>query len=166
MRQKKGIVIGVYSAKGGVGKTTTVANLGATLAQKLRGKVIAVETNMTASNLGLYLGILDPPVVIQDVVFGKAKVTEAILTTDSGVDLIPGSVAFTEEVGSIDLRDILDELRKKYQLILIDSAPGFAVEVFAGLKACDELLIVCQPQVPAMEPFKLSELRIVLRSQY
>ncbi len=150
MRQKRGLTLGVFSAKGGVGKTTAVANLGAALAQKLKGRVIIVETNMTASNLGLHLGILDPPVVIQDVVFGRIKITEAIATTDYGLHVIPGSVAFTEELGSIDLRGIMEDLRKKYDVIIIDSAPGFGLEVFAGMKACDELLICCQPRVPAI----------------
>ena len=150
MRIKKGLILGVFSAKGGVGKTTTVANLGAVLAQKLKNRVIIVETNMTASNLGLHLGILDPPVVIQDVVFGKLKVNEAISITDYGLHVIPGSVAFTEELGSIDLRGILDEIRKKYDVVILDSAPGFGLEVFASMKACDELLICCQPRVPAI----------------
>lgn len=150
MRQKKGLILGVFSAKGGVGKTTTVANLGAALAQKLKNRVIIVETNMTASNLGLHLGVLDPPVVIQDVVFGKIKISEAISTTDYGLHVIPGSVAFTEEFGSIDLRGILEELRKKYDVIILDSAPGFGLEVFAGMKACDELIVCSQPRVPAI----------------
>ena len=150
MRLKRGLILGVFSAKGGVGKTTTVANLGAALAQKLKNRVIIIETNMTASNLGLHLGFLDPPVVIQDVVFGKIKISDAIATTDYGLHIIPGSVAFTEELGSIDLRGILEELRKKYDVIMLDSAPGFGLEVFAGMKACDELLVICQPQVPAI----------------
>jgi septum site-determining protein MinD len=150
MRKKRGLVLGVFSAKGGVGKTTTVANLGAALAQKLKNRVVIVETNMTASNLGLHLGILEPPVVIQDVIFGRIKISEAIVTTDYGLHIIPGSVAFTDELGSIDLRGIFEELRKKYDIVLLDSAPGFGLEVFAGMKACDELLIVCQPRVPAI----------------
>ena len=150
MRAKKGLILGIFSAKGGVGKTTTVANLGAALAQKLRDRVVIVETNMTASNLGLHLGILDPPVVIQDVVFGRVKISEALLTTDYGFHIIPGSVAFTEELGSMDLRGVLEELRGKYDIIILDSPPGFGLEVFAGMKACDELLICCQPHVPAI----------------
>lgn len=150
MRLKRGLILGVFSAKGGVGKTTTVANLGAALAQKLKNRVIIVETNMTTSNLGLHLGILDPPVVIQDVVFGKIKISEAILVKEYGLHIIPGSVAFTSELGSIDLRGILDELTKKYDIVILDSAPGFGLEVFTAMKACDELLIVCQPRVPAI----------------
>jgi septum site-determining protein MinD len=144
------LVLGVFSAKGGVGKTTSVSNLGAALAQKLKDKVIIVETNMTASNLGLHLGIVDSPVVVQDVVYGRVKISDAIVKTDYGLHVLPGSVAFTEELGSIDLRPLMEELRKKYQIIILDSAPGFALEVLAGMKICDEILVCCQPQIPAI----------------
>ncbi len=159
--KKKGVVLGTFSAKGGVGKTTTVANLGASIAQKLRNRVIVVETNMTASNLGLHLGILDPPVVIQDVIFGKNKIEEAILTTEYGLHIVAGTVAFTEELGSINLMPILDLLRKRYDLIILDSAPGFALEVIASMRCVDELLVVCQLQVPAiagtLQSFRFAE---------
>jgi len=150
VRRKKGLVIGVYSAKGGVGKTTTVSNLRAALAQRLKNKVVIVETNMTASNLGLHLGIVDPPIVVQDVVYGRVRVDDAIVKTDYGLHVLPGSVAFTEELGPIDLSGLLDTLRKKYDVIILDSAPGFAHEVLAGLKVCDEIIVCCQPQVPAI----------------
>lgn len=140
----------MFSAKGGVGKTTLVANLGAALSQKLKNRVIIIETNMTASNLGLHLGILEPPVVIQDIVLGKVNIKEAILTTDYGLHVIPGSVSFMEGVGSIDLRGILEEIRGKYDILILDSSPGFNLEVYAAMKACDELLVCCQPRVPAI----------------
>lgn len=140
----------MFSAKGGVGKTTLVANLGAALSQKLKNRVIIIETNMTASNLGLHLGILEPPVVIQDIILGKISIKEAILTTDYGLHIIPGSVSFMEGVGSIDLRGILEEIRGKYDIIILDTAPGFNLEVYAAMKACDELLVCCQPRVPAI----------------
>jgi len=150
VKKRKGMVLGVFSAKGGVGKTTTVANLGAAIAQRLKDKVLLAETNMTASNLGLHLGVLDPPIVVQDVVYGRVKVSDAVIKTDYGMHVLPGSVAFTDEVGSIDLSSIVDELKKKYQVIILDTAPGFAPEVYAGMKVCDEILVCCQPQVPAI----------------
>ena len=150
VRRRKGLILGVFSAKGGVGKTTTVANLGAALAQKLKERVIIVETNMTASNLGLHLGILEPPVVIQDVVFGKTSVEDAIEATDYGLHCVPGSVAFTGDLGAVDISGILETLRKKYDVIILDSAPGFGLETTVGMRACDELLIVSQPRIPSI----------------
>lgn len=150
LRGRRGIVLGVFSAKGGVGKTTTVANLGAALAQRKRGKAIIVETNMTASNLGLHLGVVDPPVTVQDLVMGRLKVEEGISKTEYGLHLLPGSIAFTTEVGSVDLSPVLESLRRKYDVIILDSAPGFAPEVTSAMRACDEVLVCCQPQIPAI----------------
>ncbi len=150
VRKREGLILGVYSAKGGVGKTTTVANLGAGLSQELEEKVIIVETNMTASNLGLHLGVLEPTVVIQDVAMGRVDVEESISTTDYGFHFIPGSVAFQGDIGEINFSGILDKLRKKYEIIIVDSAPGFGLEVTAGMKACDELIVISQPRVPAI----------------
>lgn len=150
VKRRHGLVIGVFSAKGGVGKTTTVSNLGAALSQRLKEKIVIIETNMTASNLGLHLGIVDASVVVQDVVYGRVKISDAIVKTDYGLHVLPGSVAFTEELGSIDLRPLIEELRKKYQIIILDTAPGFALEVMAAMKICDEILVCCQPQIPAI----------------
>jgi len=143
-------VLGVFSAKGGVGKTTTVSNLGAALAQKKRGKVLIMETNMTASNLGLYLGVVDPPVVVQDLVYGRVRPEEAILKTPYGLHLLPGSVAYTDEVTAVDFSPLTEALRRKYEVIILDTAPGFAPEVTAAMRVCDSILVCCQPQVPAI----------------
>ncbi len=151
LRTRRGIVLGVTSAKGGVGKTTTVSNLGAALAQRKKGKVIIVETNMTASNLGLHLGIVDPPVTIQDIVLGRyPKIEDGIQKLDYGLHVVSGSIAHTTEMGSIDLSPATDQLRKKYEVILLDTAPGFAQEVLSALRVCDGVLVCCQPQIPAI----------------
>jgi len=62
-----GKIIGVISLKGGVGKTTTVANLGASLAKDFNKKVLVVDANFSAPNLGLHLGLVDPKTTIHDV---------------------------------------------------------------------------------------------------
>ncbi|MEM2461062.1 MAG: MinD/ParA family protein, partial [Candidatus Hadarchaeales archaeon] len=148
--RRRGFVLGVFSAKGGVGKTTTVSNLGAAIAQKKKGKVVIMETNMTASNLGLYLGVVDPPVVVQDLVYGRMRVEEALIKTPYGLHLLPGSVAYTEEVPAVDFSPIVEVLRKKYELIILDTAPGFAPEVTAAMRVCDAIIVCCQPQIPAI----------------
>jgi septum site-determining protein MinD len=178
LRKRRGMVIGVFSAKGGVGKTTTVANLGAALSQRKKGKVIIVETNMTASNLGLHLGVVDPPVTIQDLALGRMDLQKVFSTpngickTDYGLHLLPGSIAFTTDVGMVDLSSIIEGLRKRYDVIILDSAPGFAPEVISAMKVCDEVLVCCQPQIPAiagtlqsmraLERFKIPILGVVL----
>ena len=65
-------IIACASGKGGVGKTTFVANLGVALAE-LGKDVIAVDTNLTTPNLGLHLGVPLYPTTLHDVLKGKAS---------------------------------------------------------------------------------------------
>ena len=60
-------IIGVVSGKGGVGKTTLVANLGAALASLYKKDVIVVDCNVTTSHLGLYLGMYYYPISLNKV---------------------------------------------------------------------------------------------------
>ena len=60
IKPKRAKVIGVFSCKGGVGKTTIVANVGTYLTQQLKGDVLAVDANLSAPNLGLHFGELSP----------------------------------------------------------------------------------------------------------
>ncbi len=75
---KKGNIVGVISAKGGVGKTTIVANLGVALVSEFGKKVLAVDGNITAPNLGLYLDIVRPPVTLHDVLKNQISITQSI----------------------------------------------------------------------------------------
>ena len=66
-----GKIIGIISLKGGVGKTSSVANLGAVLASEFNKKVLVVDANFSAPNLGLHLGLVEPKVTIHDVLLNS-----------------------------------------------------------------------------------------------
>ena len=86
-----GKIIGIISLKGGVGKTSTVANLGAVLATNFNKKILVIDANFSAPNLGLHVGLVDPKTTIHDVMLNKASINEAIYKHDSGFHLIPGA---------------------------------------------------------------------------
>lgn len=142
--------MGIFSAKGGVGKTTTVVNLGMALAQKLKNRILIIETNIMVSNLCLYFGITEPSVSIQDILLGKVRVEDAIIKYDDKLDIMPGATGFMKELGPLDLGRLVEPLKRKYDIILLDTAPGFGMDVWAGLRVCDEIVIVCQPEVPSV----------------
>jgi MinD-like ATPase involved in chromosome partitioning or flagellar assembly len=71
-------IIGVLSGKGGVGKTTLVANLGASLASVFNKDVIVVDCNVTTSHLGLYLGMYYYPISLNKVLNGQVNIDNAI----------------------------------------------------------------------------------------
>ncbi len=149
IKQKRAKVIGVFSCKGGVGKTTTLANISMCLSQMLKGNVLAVDANLSAPNLGLHFGELDPKVTVHDALVGEIPIEKAVMECH-GLDVLLGSIAYGEEVHLVDLRGLLEPLRTKYKLILIDSAPGIGSEVVAAMKTCDEIIIVTNPEIPTV----------------
>jgi septum site-determining protein MinD len=150
IRPKRARIIGVFSCKGGVGKTTTAVNLATFLNKKLGKNVIVVEANLTAPNVGIHLGIVDSSITMHDVLAGRTSIERAVSVSEGGLQFIPGSIAVSEEIHLVDLKSCLEPLRKKYKYIILDSAPGLAPEVIAAVKASDELLVVTNPEVPTI----------------
>jgi len=144
-------VISIISGKGGVGKTTTTANLGAALAE--RGKnVVILDANLTTPNLSLHLGIPLYPITLHDVLKGKAFMSEATYTHPSGFKVIPASLSVDALKGlnAGRLQKAITEILGKYEIVLIDSAAGLGKEATAAIEAADEILIVTNPEMPAV----------------
>ncbi|TDA30904.1 MAG: hypothetical protein DSO02_05820 [Hadesarchaea archaeon] len=148
IKPREAKIIGVFSCKGGVGKTTVVSNLASSLTD-LKRKVLAVDANLGAPNLGLHFGELTPRITIHDVISSDLPIEEAVLRIQ-GIPMILGSIAYEDEVKPPDLRELLSPLKRDYELILLDSAPGIGSEVVAALKACTGMIIVTNPYVPTI----------------
>ncbi|MEM4337073.1 MAG: AAA family ATPase [Candidatus Woesearchaeota archaeon] len=145
-----GKIIGVISIKGGVGKTTVVANLATALSSEFGRKILAVDANFTAPNLGIHLGIVNKEVTLHDVLKGKVDISNAIYSVDSCFDLIPASLVGGLSVDVFRLRRKLQSLKEKYDLILVDSSPNLNDEIIATMVASDELLVVSSPDYPTL----------------
>ncbi len=153
-------IIAIASGKGGVGKTTIVSNLAAALAH-FNKSVIAIDGNLTTSNLGLHLGIPLYPVTLNDVLSGKAKVKDALYYHPAGFKVIPGDVSLTKIMvpQSHKLVDVFYKLVDEADFILIDTAAGLGKEALSSIKAADEMIIVTNPEMPALiDALKLSRI--------
>lgn len=147
---KKGTIIGVVSAKGGVGKTTITANLGIALASEFDKKVLVVDGNLTAPNLGLYLDIVRPPVTVHDVLSDQISISQSIYVHKTGLHVIPGSLSAGHMVDPENLGKAIAKVANRYDFVLVDSAPGLNEEVLAVVNASDKLLIVANPGFPTV----------------
>jgi len=85
-------VIGILSIKGGVGKTSCTANIGAAISSQFGKKVLVIDTNYSAPNLGFHVGLLDPEATIHDVLSGRADIRDAIHEINENFHVIPASL--------------------------------------------------------------------------
>lgn len=141
-------VIGIMSLKGGVGKTSIVSCLGDAFS-KLGKKVLLVDGNLSAPNLGLHLNVVEPNVTLHHVLEREAKPTEAIQELEN-FDVIPGSLLGKLKASPLKLKDKINYLKKRYDVILIDSSPALDDETLGVMLASDELLVVTTPDHPTL----------------
>jgi septum site-determining protein MinD len=140
--------IGVLSVKGGVGKTSSVVSLGNAFAD-LGKKVLLVDGNLSAPNLGQHLNIYDPEITLHHVLGRKANTKSAIYSLEK-FDIIPSSLFNNLEINPLKLRDRIKPLKRKYDIILIDSSPSINEEALAVAYASDEILIITTPDKPTL----------------
>lgn len=142
-------IYGVIALKGGVGKTTVVENLGATLTKDFDKKVLIVDANFSTPHLGLHVGIVSPTHTLHSVLNDEYPVYEAIYQHELGFHIIPGKLDSPPTNINI-LKEKLEPLRDIYDIILIDSSPSLDKEILATMIAADELLVVSSPDYPTL----------------
>lgn len=143
-------IVVISSGKGGVGKTTCVANIATALAA-MKKDVVAVDCNLTTSNLGLHLGIPLYPATIHDVIRKRVGISDAIYHHPGGFRVIPGDIAIRKQVpSSKTLVDAFFKLVGKADYMLIDSGAGLGKETRVAIEASDEMLTVTNPEMTAV----------------
>jgi len=142
-------VIGIVSGKGGVGKTTITANLGAALAHDFNKRALVIDSNVKTSHMGLHFGMYDEfPVTLREVLHRNVPPMHAIYVHPaSGLRILPAPIKDDSVLHSMD--DVVNQLRAAYDLILIDCAPGLGSDVIIAAKAADKAIIVTTPDLPA-----------------
>ncbi len=140
--------IGVVSLKGGVGKTSVVVALGSAIAG-FDKKVLLVDGNLSAPNLGIHFKILDPERSLHHVLDREINAKDAVHSLEN-VDILPSSLFTDRQVNPLKLKDRMDYLKKKYDYILYDSSPSLNDETLGVILASDSLLVVTTPDHPTL----------------
>lgn len=149
-----GKAIVVTSGKGGVGKTTSTANIGTALALQSK-KVCLVDMDIGLRNLDVILGLENRIIYdIIDVVEGRAKLHQAIIKDKRFNDqlfLLPAAQhADKNAINEEQMIELVGELKKDYDYVLIDCPAGIEQGFKNSIAAADDAILVTTPEISAI----------------
>ncbi|KAB1197419.1 MULTISPECIES: cell division ATPase MinD [Haloferax] len=144
-------VYAVASAKGGVGKTTTTANLGTVLSMAGHD-VVVVDGDLGMPNLAGALGVAPDGETLHDVLTGETTVESATYDGPSGLSVLPGSTALEAfaSANAKELHPVIETLKETHDIVLVDTGAGLSDDTFVPLKLADEVLLVSTTEREAL----------------
>lgn len=148
-----GEVIVITSGKGGVGKTTTSANVGTGLA-KLNKKVVLIDTDIGLRNLDVVMGLENRIVYnLVDVVEGNCRPKQAMIKDKRYDNLYLLPSAQTRDKTSVtpeQMKALTNELRQEFDYIILDCPAGIEQGFKNAIAGADRALVVTTPEVSAI----------------
>ncbi len=146
-------VITVTSGKGGVGKTTTTANLGVALAM-LGQRVVTIDADIGLRNLDVVMGLENRIVYdLVDAVEGHCRLRQALIRDKRLSELYLMPAAQTRDKTAVSpeqMIEITDQLRPDFDFVLIDSPAGIERGYQNAVAPADRVIIVTTPEVSAV----------------
>ena len=148
-----GEVIVITSGKGGVGKTTTTANIGAGLA-KLNRKVVVIDTDLGLRNLDVVMGLENRIVYnLVDVIEGNCRMKQALIKDKRYETLYLLPSAQTKDKTAISpcqMKKLTEELAEEYDYVLLDCPAGIEQGFQNAIAGATRAIIVTTPEVSAI----------------
>jgi septum site-determining protein MinD len=148
-----GEVIVITSGKGGVGKTTTTANVGTGLAM-LDKKVVLIDTDIGLRNLDVIMGLENRIVYnLVDVIEGTCRIRNALIKDKRYPNLYLLPSAQTRDKSAVtpeQMKKLVDELREEFDYIILDCPAGIEQGFKNAIAGADRALVVTTPEVSAV----------------
>ena len=148
-----GEVIVITSGKGGVGKTTTTANIGAGLA-KLNKKVVVIDTDLGLRNLDVVMGLENRIVYnLVDVIEGNCRMKQALIKDKRYETLYLLPSAQTKDKSAVSpeqMRKLTEELAEEYDYVLLDCPAGIEQGFQNAIAGASRAIVVTTPEVSAI----------------
>ena len=148
-----GEVFVITSGKGGVGKTTTTANIGTGLAQ-LGKKVVVIDADIGLRNLDVVLGLENRIVYdLVDVVEGSCRLKQALIKDKRYPELFLLPAAQTRDKNAVSpeqMKALNDELKEIFDFVLIDCPAGIEQGFRNAISGADKAIVVTTPEISAV----------------
>lgn len=148
-----GVVYVITSGKGGVGKTTTTANLGTGLA-RMGKQVVMIDTDIGLRNLDVVLGLENRIVYdMVDVITGKCRIKQALIRDKRFENMYLLPAAQTKDKTAVtesQMVELVESLRNQFDYIIIDCPAGIEHGFKNAIAGADKALVVTAPEVSAV----------------
>ena len=148
-----GVSIVITSGKGGVGKTTTTANIGTALAS-IGKKVVVVDGDTGLRNLDVLMGLENRIVyTLMDVIEGRCRLKQALIKDKrfSNLCLLPtAQTKDKDDISTSDMLKIVNELKEEFDYVLIDSPAGIEQGFENAVIGADRAVVVVNPEITSV----------------
>jgi pilus assembly protein CpaE len=158
----RGRVITVFSPKGGSGKSVVSANLAVASAQHTKNRTLLIDLDLQFGDAAIMLG-LTPANTLHELIGTPATLNAEKLEVyterhATGVDVLPAPLRpeDAELITEDAIRALLTVARSAYDVVIIDTAPFFYGPMLATLDETDQLLLLCNPDVPTLKNVRLT----------
>jgi pilus assembly protein CpaE len=160
-RDKDGQVVTVFSAKGGVGKTTFSANLGAYLAST-GARTLVVDLDLAFGDVAISLQLL-PSQTMTDVVamsghLDQQGLRSVVTTHESGLHVLcaPAEPGEADRIPGSLVGELLRVAKQQYDFVIIDTPPAFTEPVLSAFDGSDKLVLIATLDIPALKNLRLT----------
>ncbi len=154
-------VVTIFSAKGGVGKTTFATNLGAYLAST-GSKVLLIDLDLAFGDVGISLQMLPQNSIIDLVSMAghiDAQAIKSVVTRhDSGLDCIsaPAEPSDADRIPGSTVGELIRVAKRHYDYVVLDTPPAFTSHVLAAFDDSDLLVLIATLDIPAVKNLRLT----------
>jgi pilus assembly protein CpaE len=157
-----GRVVTVFSPKGGSGKSVVATNLAVAASALAKKRTLLVDLDLQFGDAAIMLGV-SPNSTVRELIGTPTELDAEKLSVyterhSSGVSVLPAPMnpEEAELVREEAIRSLLTVARSAYDLVVVDTAPFFYGPMLATLDQTDQLLLLCNPDVPTLKNVRLT----------